>query len=214
MLALLPPTKHCKICFKKIEINDFARLFDKDICICKNCQKELDSKFISFKVDSYHALAIYDYSEFIRQQIYLFKGCYDYEMKDVFLNLFIKELRIRYKGYKVIPVPSYKEDNLIRGFNHVLEVFKDLNLEMLEIVEKTAHFKQASHGAKKRKQIRKHLKLNTKEDMSKNKLLIVDDIYTTGSTIRATISLLEKLNPKDIKVLVLAKTKNKESQKI
>ena len=135
-------------------------------------------------------------------------------MKDVFLNLFIKELRIRYKGYKVVPAPSYKQDNEIRGFNHVLEVFKQLDLEMLEVVEKTAHFKQAEHGAKKRKQIRKHLRLTTTKDMSKNKLLIVDDIYTTGSTIRTMINLLEKLNPKDIKVLVLAKTKSKEVKKI
>ena len=211
---MLPPIKHCKICFKPIQINEIARLFDKDICICHSCQKELEPKFISFNVDSYHALAIYDYSEFIKQQIYLFKGCFDYEMKDVFLNLFIKELRIRYKGYKMVPAPSYKEDNEIRGFNHVLEVFKQLNLEMLKVVEKTAHYKQAEHGAKKRKQIRKHLRLTTTKDMSKNKLLIVDDIYTTGSTIRAMINLLEKLNPKDIKVLVLAKTKSKEVKKI
>ena len=118
-----------------------------------------------------------------------------------------------YKGYKIIPVPSYKEDDDRRGFNHVKEVCKFMNLEMLSIVEKTSHFKQAEHGAKKRKEIRKHLKLNSQESLAKTRVLIIDDIYTTGSTIRATINLVEKLNPKEIRVIVLAKTKPKVVKK-
>ena len=135
-------------------------------------------------------------------------------MKDVFLNLFIQELKILYMGYKIIPVPSYKEDDEKRGFNHVNEVFKMLGLEILPIVEKTEHFKQAEHGVKKRKEIRKYLRLNIQNSLSKTRVLIVDDIYTTGSTIKATINLVEKLNPKEIKILVLAKTKPKEVRKI
>ena len=210
----MPPTKHCKICFQEIKIFDFCRLFDSKIRICQSCQRELEPKFISFCVDGYNALAIYEYSEFIKKQIYLFKGCFDYEMKDVFLNLFINELKIRYRGYQIIPVPSYKEDDERRGFNHVLEVFKLLGLDMLPIVEKTEHFKQAEHGAKKRKEIHKYLRLTSQKSLAKAKVLIVDDIYTTGSTMKATINLIERLNPKDIKVLVLAKTKPRETRKI
>lgn len=135
-------------------------------------------------------------------------------MKDVFLNLFIKELRVIFKNYKIIPVPSYKLDDEKRGFNHVNEVFKMLNLEMLQIIEKTEHFKQAENNAKKRKEIGKYLRLNTQESLAKTRVLIVDDIYTTGSTIRATINLVEKLKPKEIRILVLAKTKPKEATKI
>ena len=213
MITLLPPIKSCKICFKEIKISDFCRLFDREICLCPSCQRELNPKFISFKIDDYQALAIYEYSEFIKKQIYLFKGCFDYEMKDIFLNLFIRELKFIYHGYKIIPVPSYKEDDKRRGFNHVIEVFKMLGLKILPIVEKTEHFKQAEHGAKKRKEIRKYLKLNSQDLLTKDKVLIVDDIYTTGSTIKTTINLIEKLNPKEIKVLVLAKTKPKETKK-
>ena len=146
--------------------------------------------------------------------IYLFKGCSDYEMKDVFLNLFIKELSIRFKGYKIITIPSYKEDDEVRGFNHVNEVFKMMTLEVIPILEKTEHFKQASKGAKRRKEIHKYLRLNSNKSLEKTKVLIVDDIYTTGSTMKAAINLVEKLNPKEIRVLVLAKTKPKDSTKI
>ena len=158
-------------------------------------------------------MSFYDYSEFIKKQIYLFKGCFDYEMKDVFLNLFIKELRIHYQSYKIIPVPSYKNDDETRGFNHVIEVFKQLGLDIYPVVEKTEHFKQAEKSAKDRQSIKKYLQLNSMKQLTKERVLIVDDIYTTGATMKAVINLVEKLNPKEIRVLVLAKTKNKEDKK-
>ena len=117
-------------------------------------------------------------------------------MKDIFLNLFIKELKIYFSGYKVIPIPSYKKDDELRDFNHVVEVFKMIGLDVLQIIEKTEHFKQAEKSAKERQSIKKYLQLNTEKSLKKDRVLIVDDIYTTGSTMKAAINLVEKLNPK------------------
>ena len=181
--------------------------------MCDNCQRLLEPKFIKFKVDGYDALAIYNYTDYIKNQIYIYKGCFDYEMKDVFLNLFIRELSILYKGYIVVPAPSYIKDDEARGFNHVEEVFKMLNLPMKKALIKTSHFKQAEKGAKKRQQIRKHLALSSGINLENEKVLLVDDIYTTGATLRSAINLLEKLNPKTFKVLVLAKTIDLDKRK-
>ena len=127
-------------------------------------------------------------------------------MHVVFLNLFLKELSIKYKGYIVVPVPSYSKDDERRGFNHVEEVFSLLNLEMRKALIKTSHFKQAEKGAKKRQQIRKHLALKENVSLENHDVLIVDDIYTTGATLKTAINLIEKLKPRSIEVLVLAKT--------
>ena len=213
MTRLIPTTKYCKICFKEIRNNDFARLFDGDICICAKCQREFEPKFINFVVDGYTATAIFEYTPYIKELIYKYKGCFDYELKDTFLNLYYKEIKIRYSGYKIIPIPSYIEDDKKRGFNHVVETFKNLGLEPLPIIEKTAHFKQAEHKARTRSKISKYLVIKKPVDLSKSKVLIVDDIYTTGSTMKAAINLVEKLNPKEIRVLVLAKTRTIHSEK-
>lgn len=191
-----------------------CRLFDDGVCICPKCQDELNPRFISYKVDNYKALAVYEYTPFIKNIIYLYKGCFDYELNETFLNLYIKEIKIRFHGYKIIPIPSYIEDDKKRGFNHVLEAFKKVGLEVLPIIEKTAHQKQADQTAKKRKEIGKYLALKEKINLENTKVLIVDDIYTTGSTMRATINMIERLNPKDIKVLVLAKTSDKGFKKV
>ena len=186
---------------------DFARLFDEDICICPKCQNEFEPKFTNFTANGYKATAIFEYTPHVKELIYKYKGCFDYELKDVFLNLYYKEIRMRYSTYKIIPIPSYAEDDKVRGFNHVVEMFKKLGLETLPIIEKTAHFKQAENKAKKRSEINKYLVIKKPIDLSNTKVLIVDDIYTTGSTMRAAINLVEKLNPKQIRVLVFAKTR-------
>lgn len=196
-----------------MKTDDMCRLFNKDICLCNSCQNSLEPKFIHFKVEKYKALAIYEYTDFIKNIIFLYKGCFDFEMKDVFLNLFIKEIKSFYSGRIIIPAPSYFKDDERRGFNHVIEAFKDMGLKIYPIVEKTSHFKQAENSAQKRKEIEKHLTLKSNNTLAKQRVLIVDDIYTTGATIRAMIKLVEKLNPKEIKVLVLAKTKDKNNKK-
>ena len=213
-MTLKPTTKFCKICFKEIKTDDLSRILDKDICVCSDCENELDPKFIEFNADGYKSVSIYEYTPFIKDLIYTYKGCFDYELKDSFLSLFFKEIKMKYKDYKIIPIPSYKKDDEIRGFNHVLEAFKQLGLDVLPIIEKTHHHKQAEKGAKQRQEIKKYLALNNKNNLRKQKVLIVDDIYTTGATMSAAINLVEKLNPKEIRVLVLAKTRDKDYKKV
>lgn len=173
----------------------------------------MEPLFVRFKIDNYKACAIYDYSPFIKNLIYLYKGCFDYELKEVFLNPFYREIKLRYSDYKIIPVPSYKEDDAKRGFNHVIEAFKGISTNLLTVIEKTAHHKQAEKTSKQREEIKKYLALKDQPDLSKTKVLIVDDIYTTGNTIKTAINLVEKLNPKKIRILVLAKTRAKTEDK-
>ena len=213
-MTLMPITKYCKICFKEIKIDDICHILDKDICLCSKCLNEFNPKFIRFKVDGYKAISIYEYTPFIKNLVYTYKGCFDYELNEVFLNPFFKEIKFRYKGYKIIPAPSYFKDDEKRGFNHVVEVFKNLGLEILPIVVKTARHKQAENNSKNRKDVRKFLALKSHVSLEKEKVLIVDDIYTTGATMKSVINLVEKLNPKEIRVLVLAKTRDKDYKKV
>ena len=190
-----------------------CRLFNESIDICRSCQTEMEPKFITFKVDDYPAVAIYEYNAIIKKLVYQYKGCYDYVLNQVFLNMYAKELKIRYSDYIVVPVPSYKKDDETRGFNHVIEIFKNIGLNMLDILIKTEKHKQATSTVNERREVYKVLELKERVNLRKKKVLIVDDIYTTGSTMKSAINLIEKLNPKKISVLVMAKTKPKQKNK-
>ena len=169
--------------------------------------KEIRAKFIKFDIDGIKALSIYDYDEKIQSLLYQFKGCFDIELRDVFLARYSRELRIKYYGYVVVPIPSYEEDDEIREFNHVVEIFKILNLQMLFLLKKTKRVKQATSGVKARRDISKYMELIDRPDLFNKKILLVDDVYTTGSTMKAAIDLVKQLHPKKIKVLVISKTK-------
>lgn len=116
-----------------------------------------------------------------------------------------------YKGYSIVPIPSYYLDDERRGFNHVKEIFKHLELPMLDLLVKSDSFKQANHGSKERGEIAKYLSLKNNENLCKTKILLVDDVYTTGSTMKAAIKLVESLHPAEIKILVLCKTPYKKN---
>lgn len=209
----MPPTRNCLICFKKVNITDFCRLFNGKIPICQACQIEMEPKFMKFRVDNHKATSLYDYNPFIRKLIYQYKGCYDYELHQVFLDRYAKEIKLRYFDRVIIPIPSYQNEDEQRGFNHVIETFKSVELNTLNILEKTEKHKQAISSFKQRKEVYKYLELKSYPDLSKKKVLIVDDVYTTGSTMKSAIHLIEKLNPKKIDVLVVAKTRGKQLPK-
>ncbi len=200
--------KVCKICFKEIRDNSLFNLTHRNADVCTHCFQEIKMHFFKFEVLGYNAISIYRYDEKIQALLYQFKGCFDYELLNVFFERFSRELSLRYKGYLMVPVPSYREDDEIREFNHVEEMFKILKLPIRKIIAKTKRVKQATSSSKVRSEIGKHLILTDSSDLSKYKVLLVDDVYTTGSTIKACIKLLEKLRPKRIEVLVMSKTEN------
>lgn len=203
-------TKVCKLCFDEIENNSLNSAIKHEYSLCFDCYNSLIPRFKKFSIQGIKGVSIYQYNDDLKKLIYQFKGCYDYELKDVFLDRFKTELRILYRGYYLIPAPSFNLDNIKRGFNHVEEAFSILGLPFLKVIEKTEKIKQSDLKSDQRKEIGKYLIIKDGESIENKKILIVDDIFTTGSTINAIINLLLPYKPKIIKVLVLCKTKDLE----
>ena len=178
---------------------------NKNSLICEQCFNKFAPKFIHFRINDIEALSIYEYDQNIRELIYKFKGCYDIELKDVFLDRFIIYLKIKYRGYSVVPLPSYHLDDLKRGFNHIEEIYRRLNLPILKVLRKIKNEKQAKKNKKERMQAQKNFDITDLEVIKNKKILIVDDVYTTGSSMKAAINLVRRGNPRKISVLVIAK---------
>ena len=111
----------------------------------------------------------------------------------------------------MIPAPSYQKNDEERGFNHVEEIFSVLNLKMKKCIHKTKQVKQADLTTKEREQIGSVLEIDN-VDLSGKKILLVDDVYTTGSTIKAMINLVRQKGAKKIKVLLMSKTIDLENR--
>jgi competence protein ComFC len=159
----------------------------------------------AFKCEGVDCFHLYFYTEKIQELLYQFKGCKDYELYTVFLEYYKTVLNLKFMGYVMIPAPSCKESDEERGFNHVEKMFSILNLKMLKCIYKTKSVKQADLTTKERKKIGDVLLID-KVDLSHKKVLLVDDVYTTGSTIKAMIKLVKERGAKKIKVLLMSKT--------
>ena len=203
------PTKHCKICFKIIKTDSIYETINNDSCLCDECQKKLVPYFKKFTVGNVSGLAIYKYDDNIKSLLYQLKGCYDVELASIFFNRFKKELKTAYKGYIIVPAPSSKDEDTAREFNHVVEIFRFLNLPYYHLINKTSNFKQAENTRKNRKTIIEHFSCENLEQIKGKKILIVDDVMTTGSTLKAMVGMLSKGQPKTIKILVMAKREMK-----
>ena len=150
---LNPPIKHCKTCFKPFKTDSFYELLNGDSLMCKSCQEQFNPRFINFEIEGVKGLSIYEYDDNIKNLLYLFKGCYDVELANVFLYRFKKELNILYKGYVLVPASSYHDDDEKRGFKHVVKMFEIINLPFEESIKKISPFKQAKHNKRDRKSV-------------------------------------------------------------
>ena len=202
----------CKICFKRIGDNSLYNLVNKNNFLCEDCFCKFEAKFISFRIGNVKGLSIYEYTDYLKELIYKFKGCYDYELKDVFLYRYLTYLRFKYHGYCIVYVPSYYIDDERRGFNHVKAIFESLKLKELAILRKKIAHKQSDQTFKGRKNINIVLEIDENANLKDKKILLVDDIMTTGSTLLTSIELLKSKGAKKIEILVVAKTKKKKKE--
>ena len=165
------PTRVCKLCFKELNENDLYHL-NGGTNICLKCLNDLLPRFIRFKVDRYDAMAIFEYDDKVKSTLYQLKGCFDIEIADIYLDRFKRELRLMYEGYVMVPIPSYKEDDKVREFNHVIGMFKILKLPVAPVIVKTKRVKQASSNYKLRQTISKYLELKGGEQLRNKNLML------------------------------------------
>lgn len=204
-------TSLCKCCFKPIYPTNISSLLS-DYPICPSCFLKMKPKLRKKKLDRWKGFCLYPYNETIRKLIYDFKGCGDYELKNVFLCHYKTVLRVLYRRYVLVPAPSAESHNRRRGYNHVVEIFSEIGLPLVEALRKTKEVKQSDLHFKERQKIREILELKEEISFQGKRVLFVDDILTSGSTARACMSLIEKAGAKKVRFLILAETQVKKSK--
>ena len=72
-------TQNCKVCFEEIKDKSFHHFFNNTTICCK-CLAKFRPKFKEFMFEGVKVLSIYEYKESIKEKLFLFKGCFDYEL--------------------------------------------------------------------------------------------------------------------------------------
>ena len=201
-----------------------------DNFLCPKCQKILENEAV-FGIDKYEKikieknlqerkyfnehLYIFEYEGIIRRIIlkykfqdkaYLYKTFVNFLLKNKNFFEFIK------KYDTIIPVPISRKRRAMRGYNQseliVKEIANFTNLkEESDCLFKIKNVIEQSklNKEERQKNIQGVYELRNKEKLYKNKILLVDDIYTTGSTVNECSKVLRGAKPKQIGIFTIAK---------
>ena len=204
---LIDERNTCFICLKE-------KTKDLICCYCKNKMKKVDEKI--YIDNGVYANYIYEYDGILKDII----GEYKFKNKRYFSKVFSKII-IDYINTKniefdyILYVPSDKERIKQRGFDHLKLICKYLkkekNIEIIETLEKIKNTKM-QHFLKRKdraKNLKGAFKLKNKEILKDKKLLIIDDIVTTGETLKEINNILKKSNIKNIKYLCICGPKKR-----
>lgn len=155
------------------------------------------------------AYALFRYTEAFRSMLFQYKGCGDIELAPAFVGHVIYAFRLWFPGYYFVPAPSSKEHDEKRGFNQVQEILRYYSLPVLDVLRKPFLHKQSDMSLRQRWQVKDYLRIVHPEQVQGKKVVLVDDVYTTGATCSACVELLRQAKPKAIRVLVLARVEKK-----
>lgn len=205
----------CKKCIQSIP------LYQKRICpwceqkqprlqLCQKCQTESGLDFLKVITNYQNPL----FQEFLHDLKYNLA----WQMIDD-LNPLIKNFTHQNKGLTkfsqsvFVPIPLYQKRYRERGFNQSELIAKSLSQHMPRISVNPKILKRIKNTGSQMKLSRKERLVNMKDAFScldkisviNQKVILVDDVLTTGSTIKEAALTLRKAGCRSVGALVLAK---------
>lgn len=188
--------------------------------LCKKCETKLESKLV-YKMEKYKNknfethIYIANYKGQIRNKILNYKFHSKPYMYKTFAKITIKSQKIYeiLKTYDIITeIPIHKKRKNKRGYDQSQLIAREIGsnvegLEYKQILQKTKNIvPQSSLNKKQRKQnIKDAYKIQTKEKLLGKRIILFDDIYTTGSTANECAKELKQAGVKEVLILSLAK---------
>lgn len=185
--------------------------------ICPKCYYNLKNE-LKFNKENQENLKIYYigfYEKTLRKLLLKFKFKESAYLANTFIEILTKnqEFIENLKKYDyIIPVPMYTTNKKIRGYNQTELLAKQINYKFNikyqnNILLKTKQNKKQSELTEKERieNVKNVYELQKSEQIKNKNILLLDDIYTTGNTIKACKKELAKAKPKKIDVLVMAK---------
>jgi len=190
--------------------------------LCQKCNNTLKNQ-AKFNVENFQKkekyfkelLYIFKYEGIIRKTILKYKfqeGSYLYK---TFVNFILKNQKFFefIKSYDtIVPVPISKKRYKERGYNQsyliAKEISKKTKLELQNrcIIKSKNVIEQSKLNKEEReKNIKGVYEIIDKENLQNKRIILVDDIYTTGNTVNECCRILQKAQPKSISVIVIAK---------
>ncbi|UXH43420.1 ComF family protein [Rossellomorea vietnamensis] len=169
--------------------------------ICLDCHRwELDPEWkgILHKNDS-----LYHYNDFLKLYLARYKYRGDHALAKAFSHT-IKSFLTKIEYDLIIPIPLSSERLYERGFNQSTALLEESEVRPSHILTRLHSEKQSKKTRAER--LRQVQVFQLAEcDVKGKSILLFDDIYTTGTTLRQAAKLLKEAGADEVSSLTLAR---------
>ncbi len=193
----------CRVC--RTPFVDSYPLDEHDLCIiCRGSQANFDAAY------SYGS---YDGS--LQKLIQLFKYSKVESLAGPLSGLLLKSLPFGENFDLIVPMPMHWRKRWERGFNQAEllaePVAKRFGLKLSHHLRRTRYTKaQAGLNEKQRREnLKNSLAVKRPAEISGKRVLLIDDVFTTGATLRAAAAALKSCGAARVTALTLARVDNR-----
>ncbi|WP_044896015.1 ComF family protein [Bacillus alveayuensis] len=152
--------------------------------------------------------SVYLYNDFMKEVLSRFKFRGDAILSEIFRTS-LQDARKRYfpqHDFLLLPIPLSQKRLYERGFNQAKLLAQLLDLPIIEPLTKLDSEKQSKKSRIERISIANMFSLKNSHEVKERHIIIIDDLYTTGTTIRHAAKLLKEAGAKSIQSLTLIRS--------
>ena len=147
--------------------------------------------------------AIFIYNQAMKDFFSRYKFDGDFLLRKIFAPVLAEELK-KYRDYQLVVIPLSPVRLLERGFNQVEGLVEAAGFSFQDLLEKREE--RASSSKNRSERLATELSFFIKSGVTiPKKILLIDDIYTTGTTINRVKRLLEEAGAEDVKTFSLVR---------
>lgn len=185
--------EYCQFCmndlYQDLSIFEFLK---QDQLLCNSCRQQLKRIDRSVVWDGLKIHMLYEYNDFFESMIFQFKEGHDIALQDVFFYDDMKKINDRFRHYTIVLMPSSPEKSEERGFLPMRAMLKNTKLPIVEPFYKSENRKQSLQSLENRHRIQEVIRRRSDVKLPSTKLLLMDDVCTSGSTLICAYHLLRE----------------------
>lgn len=157
----------------------------------------------------FHNTALYEYNSFLKEWMDKYKFQGDYRLRELFARTLKDEIRKRNQtDCLIVPIPISQKSMAARGFNQVSGILNTAQVSYEDILTHVGTGPKQSTKDRKQRMTSPQpfeILIGKKEKVENQRILLVDDIYTTGRTLFHAAECLFAHGAKEVCSITIAR---------